>query len=299
LVWLSKKKNIWKIGGIREYPGNLKEVRNRMKSVVSIQKITKTMKMIASSRLRAAEKKVDQTKPFYASQQDILRDEPESNEISDKIKEAKKWIVIPICTDKGLCGAINSQVIKAVKSFVHEKEKEGKSISIISLGDKAISQLSRELGPKVLYSYGDISKKPLTFTAISIIIDKIMQLDFDCVALFYNHYKNIISYILTQHDILNLKTENNPIKFDNFEFEDDQLSQMSDLFEFHFGSALFNSYIENQASELGARMSSMDNATRNAGEMLKRLTISYNRRRQAAITTELTEIISGASALKS
>jgi F-type H+-transporting ATPase subunit gamma len=291
------------IGGKRDFPGNLKETRLRMRSVKQIQKITQTMKLIASSRLRSAERKVKETYGFYQSASKILSLPAEKTASGEEKRvekyDIKKAIVVPICTDRGLCGGVNSQLMKRAKLLVAEKAAEGVECRYITIGDKATPILARDSGDKVIVSFGDVAKKPLTFAGVSVICDKIFEQDPDQVIVLYNQFNNIISNTLTIKDVPSHKFLYADKRYLEYETEDDQRQfELQDLYEFEVGATVMNAFVSNQASELGSRMSSMESASKNASDMLKRLTLKYNRGRQANITTELIEIISGAAALE-
>eukprot|EP01115_Flamella_aegyptia_P005204 TRINITY_DN2202_c0_g1_i1.p1 TRINITY_DN2202_c0_g1~~TRINITY_DN2202_c0_g1_i1.p1 ORF type:complete len:311 (+),score=143.82 TRINITY_DN2202_c0_g1_i1:75-1007(+) len=272
--------------------GNLKEVKNRIKSVTSIKKITKTMNMIATARLRAAQNRMETARSFYDTIGRAFETVPET--------AAKKALFIPITSDRGLCGAVNTQVVKFTKNKIKEQEEKGATVNIVPIGEKGPSQLARESSEKILWQAGDTSRKSLNFLAISMITDRILQTEFDVAHVLYNKFNTVISYTTSERVIPSYNTLVSKLDaFDQFEFEDDNnLFHLQDLFEYYLASTLFSSFADAAAAELGGRMSSMDNATRNAGDMIKRLTIEYNRKRQAAITTELNEIISGASAIQ-
>jgi len=293
------------LGGKRDFPGNLKETRIRMKSVKQIQKITATMKLIASSRLKAAERKVKEVGGFYTSASKILsppateQKSPTGQEEKRQPYDIKNVLVVPICTDRGLCGSVNSQLLKRAKIMVSEFEASGVTCKYMPIGDKAGPILARDSGDKVPLSFGDVSKKALTFLGLGYIADKMFEQNPDQIVVLYNHFNNVISNTLTVKEVPNHKFLYTDKRYMEYETEDDQrVFELNDLYEFQVGSLLMNAYVSNQASELGSRMSSMESATKNASDMLKRLTLKYNRARQANITTELTEIISGAAALE-
>jgi len=270
------------LGGVRD-GGNLKEIRRRLKSISSISKITKTMKMIASSRLREAQNRMQTSRAFTHSAQEITP-EPAS---------AKRNLVVPYCTDKGLCGGLNSSVLKISKSLVNEEA------SIAYVGDKG-NILGRQYGNKIHFAANGAGKTPFSFQSASIIADRLVEQDFDKVTIIFNEFKSAIANetvakSLAGYAPLAESTE----ALTQYEFEEDsRLTHMRDLLEFQTASLLYQAACENSAAELGARMAAMDGATKNAGEIIKKLNITYNRARQAAITTELTEIISGAAAVE-
>lgn len=289
------------VGTVR-HGSNLKETKDRIKSVQSIQKITKTMKMIASARLKGAQTRMEQARPFGDSATSTLNRIQNLEEKSPKSNN----LFVALSTDRGLCGSINSQIVRTTRSFV-DNEENGQSTMAI-LGDKAASQLIRTHADKISLSVVDLSKGGNNFFAVSVIADKLLSsetaADLDNIYVLYNKFNSVISFTPTLRHVATSKTmarkvEEGMAELDDFEFEDDfKLDHLGDLAQFHLASTMYTGVLENQASELGARMTSMDTATTNAGDMIKRLTIQYNRGRQASITTELNEIISGAEALK-
>lgn len=298
--FLEPRKNEWNnslspfgpLGGAHA-AANLKEVRIRIKSVKSIEKITKTMKMIASSRLKAAQTRMEKNRAFYEGATkylDLL-----------KVDTTKKNLLIPVTADRGLCGAINSSIAKLTRNTVQNRSKEADAdIRVVNIGGKAHSLFARDLGNRIGFSVLELSKRPFFFDGVVPITEKIMQDEtFDSVTVIHNKFVSVIAYAQEVKNIPSPAQLLNRPELNEYEFEEDQrLFHVQDLFEFTLGTTLYNAYCENAAAELGARMSAMDSASRNAGDMLKALNISYNRKRQAAITTELTEIISGAAAVQ-
>jgi len=279
---------------VRHGGAKLKETRIRMKGIKIIQKITKTMKMIANARLKAAEDRVYETRPFYNSVVKAYSDTGKTGE-GTKLRS----LVIPITSDRGLCGGVNSSVVRETRERIKALEKEGAEFSIVTFGYNGTSQLNRTHAPYMLFEISDLGRKPLTLTGVTSITERILQKPYDNITIVYNHFNNIVSFNTTAKKLLGYaqlqdKTET---AFDEYEFEDEETGHLEDLYEVSVASTLYSALIENQAAELGARMSSMDGATRNATSLLKKLTTQYNRARQSAITTELIEIISGASAL--
>ena len=288
------------VGGIRE-GSSLKDVKIRMKSVKAIQKITKTMKMIASSRLREAQNSMERTKPFASSLTKIYsligttqqKDAPAPPKI-------KKRLFVTITSDRGLCGAINSSVVRTIRATVRENpDVEAK---IVNIGNKGIAQLTRDQSQKILLSVGDTGKKPLSFSAASLIAERVIEIETEQITLIYNKFNTVISYNTTEKDLDSFATlmekKNQIAKV--YEFEDGTAEvTLKDLSEYAVGASIHGALVENSAVEISARMTAMDSSSRNAGEMLKKLSILYNRKRQAAITTELIEIVSGANAIDS
>lgn len=272
---------------------SLKDVKARIKSVGSIRKITKTMNMIATARLRAAQNRMEKSRNYYSTLKQVFENIP-------PVANAKKDLILTISSDKGLCGAVNSAIVKVARIHLRGNDEKGVSSSIACIGEKAPAQLGREQGSRITWSAGETSKRPLSYVAVGVLADRLLANDFDVSSIIYNKFNTIISYttttrVLSSYPQLITQKE----LFDEYEFEEDNsLFHIQDLMEHHYASFIFAALSDSSASELGGRMSSMDNATKNAGEMIKKLSIEYNRRRQAAITTELNEIISGASAIQ-
>jgi len=278
------------IGATRD-GSSLKDIRMRMKTIKNVQKITKTMKLIANARLKEAQNRMLKTRPFIEGSTRLFKDVP--------VNDGKNHLIIAVSSDRGLCGAINSSVVRFTRLLAKAKEEKGAVVSIISLGDKGTGQLSRDLNQKLTFSASEIGNRPPGFNTVGLLVDKIFSLEFESATLIFNYFISLIAYKTTTKELPGLASlVKNRNVFDNYDFEDDaQEFHMRDALEFYYGTTLYNALYESSASELAGRMTSMDNASRNAGDLLRRLSISYNRRRQASITTELTEIISGAAAV--
>ena len=205
--------------------------------------------------------------------------------------------------DRGLCGGFNSNIIKKAKAFFHKLSENGKEIKIITVGSKGYDQLKRLYKDKIIERISFKESKNVNYFDANkvgkIIIEKFEKKEFDVCTIFYNQFKNVITQIPQEQQIIPLKAseaEGNSTE-DNYEFEPEEDEILSNLLPKNISTQIFKAMLENSASEQGSRMSAMDNATRNAGEMVDKLTIEYNRSRQAAITKELIEIISGAESL--
>ena len=217
--------------------------------------------------------------------------------------EDKIHLCVVMTSDRGLCGGFNTNIIKKAKIFFQKILDEGKTLKIITVGTKGYDQLKRVYGDNIIerISFKD-SKNVNYFDADKvgkIVIEKFEKKEFDVCTIFYNQFKNVITQIPQEQQIIPLKTtdEETNSSDDNYEFEPEEDEILSNLLPKNISTQIFKAMLENSASEQGSRMSAMDNATRNAGEMVDKLTIEYNRSRQAAITKELIEIISGAESL--
>ena len=217
--------------------------------------------------------------------------------------ETEKTMVVPISSDKGLCGGINSTVVKYSKVLTGLSEEGETSMTIV--GEKARGQLSKLYADSLKNVIVDLSKVPLTFATSSLVTDAILAEGAQKHQIIYNRFQSVISFKPTVATVYSSEeyekaAENGINKFDEYELEGPERSEfLLDLSEFNAGAVMYNALLENSTSELGSRMQSMENSTKNAKDMLEKLTLLYNRTRQASITTELIEIISGASALES
>ena len=289
---------------------SLDDLKKRISSVKSTQKITKAMKMVAAAKLRRAQESAEKGRPYSEKMNNIILNL--SNGISDienapkllsGTGEDKVHLCVVMTSDRGLCGGFNTNIIKKAKIFFQKILDEGKTLKIITVGSKGYDQLKRVYGDNIIdrISFKD-SKNVNYFDADKvgkIVIEKFEKKEFDVCTIFYNQFKNVITQIPQEQQIIPLnkseKAENS--SEDNYEFEPDEDEILSNLLPKNISTQIFKAMLENSASEQGSRMSAMDNATRNAGEMVDKLTIEYNRSRQAAITKELIEIISGAESL--
>ena len=288
---------------------SLDDLKKRIASVKSTQKITKAMKMVAAAKLRRAQESAERGRPYSEKMNNIILNL--SNGISDKENapkllsgtgENKIHLCVVMTSDRGLCGGFNSNIIKKAKSYFSKILDEGKQLKIITVGSKGNDQLKRVYGDKIIENISfKESKNANYFDADKvgrIIIEKFEAGEFDICTIFYNQFKNVITQLPQAQQIIPLNNEdeeNNSVG--SYEFEPDEDEILSNLLPKNISTQIFKAMLENSASEQGSRMSAMDNATRNAGEMVDKLTIEYNRSRQAAITKELIEIISGAESL--
>ena len=289
---------------------SLDDLKKRIASVKSTQKITKAMKMVAAAKLRKAQESAEKGRPYSEKMNNIILNL--SNGISDKENAPKLLsgtgndkihLCIVMTSDRGLCGGFNSNIIKEAKSYFSKILSEGKELKIITVGSKGNDQLKRMYGDKIIENISfKESKNANYFDADKVgkvIIDKFENSEFDICTIFYNQFKNVITQIPQAQQIVPLNSEDSEdnTSEESYEFEPDEDEILSNLLPKNISTQIFKAMLENSASEQGSRMSAMDNATRNAGEMVDKLTIQYNRSRQAAITKELIEIISGAESL--
>jgi len=289
---------------------SLDDLKKRIASVKSTQKITKAMKMVAAAKLRRAQESAEKGRPYSEKMNNIILNL--SSGISDKENASKLLsgtgndkvhLCVVMTSDRGLCGGFNSNIIKKAKSYFSKILNEGKVIKIITVGSKGNDQLKRMYGDKIIENISfKESKNANYFDADKVgkmVIEKFENNEFDICTIFYNQFKNVITQIPQAQQIVPLNSETNKedAPDESYEFEPDEDEILSNLLPKNISTQIFKAMLENSASEQGSRMSAMDNATRNAGEMVDKLTINYNRSRQAAITKELIEIISGAESL--
>ena len=289
---------------------SLDDLRKRIKSIKSTQKITKAMKMVAAAKLRKAQENAEKGRPYSEKMNNIILNL--SNSISDKENapkllvgtgNKKNYLCVVLTADRGLCGGFNTNIVKKAKSFFDKIIAEGKSLKIINVGSKGYDQLKRVYGNQIIEKISFKDSKVANYLDAEIVGKKIIELfeknEFDICTIFYNQFKNVITQIPQEQQIIPLKSsevKKNSVD-DNYEFEPEEDEILSNLLPKNISTQIFKAMLENSASEQGSRMSAMDSATRNAGELVDKLTINYNRSRQAAITKELIEIISGAESL--
>jgi F-type H+-transporting ATPase subunit gamma len=289
---------------------NLKTLKNRIKSVKSTQKITKAMKMVAASKLRRARMKAEAAQPYAVRMEKMLNSlaaamsgSPSVSPLLSGNGSHKVQLIIVATSDRGLCGAFNSSIVRAARKKIQELVISGHEVKILCVGKKGYDQLKSQYGNLIIETIEGLSKKHLAYGDAEAIAKRIIGLyaagKYDVCSIFYNAFKSVISQIVTYQQLIPLDTSSIPEAAQStvYEYEPSEETILADLLPRNIAVQIYHALLENAASEQGARMSAMDNATRNAGEMIKGLTLVYNRTRQAAITRELIEIISGAEAL--
>lgn len=290
--------------------GALKEVRNRIQSVKNTQQITKAMKMVSAAKLRRAQDAILQMRPYASKLQGVLSNivtnaEGDINLSLAKSRPEEKILLIPITSDRGLCGGYNSNIIKLTRQTIAEKyfdqQKKG-NVTILPLGKKSFEYFSKN-NYKVINKYWTVFSD-LSFENISRIAAYVMKAftegEFDKVAIIYSEFVNaaVQRFNIEQFLPVAKAEKGKGVAKADFIFEPGKEELLEELMPKILNTQLYKSILDANASEHGARMTAMDKATENADELLKTLKISYNRARQAAITTELTEIVSGAAALQ-
>ncbi|MFK7763275.1 MAG: F0F1 ATP synthase subunit gamma [Roseobacter sp.] len=289
---------------------NLKDLKNRIASVKSTRKITKAMQMVAAAKLRRAQEAAEQSRPYAERFNAVMAGLAASVGESDSAPKLlsgtgsdKVQLLIVLTSERGLCGGFNSNIAKIARTHATKLVGEGKDVKILTVGKKGRDQLKRDFGDLFIGHVDLTEVKRVGYVNAQDIAKDVLNRfdagDFDVATIFYSKFVNVVSQIPTAQQII-------PAKFDAqdgdeastlFDYEPDEEAILADLLPRGVATQIFTALLENGASEQGARMSAMDNATRNAGEMIDNLTIEYNRSRQAVITNELIEIISGAEAL--
>ena len=289
---------------------SLDDLRKRIVSVKSTQKITKAMKMVAAAKLRKAQESAEKGRPYSERMQNIILNLTDSiNDPSNAPKllvgtgKEQTHLCVVMTSDRGLCGGFNSNICRLAKNYFLKVLKERKTLKIITIGTKGHDQLKREYGKYIINKLSFKEKKKISFNEADevgkIILDLFNKNEFDKCVLFYNNFKNVITQIPQAQQIIPVEKKLSSNKKNEifYEFEPDEDEILENLLPKNISTQVFKAFLENSASEQGSRMTAMDSATRNAGDLVKSLTIVYNRSRQAAITKELIEIISGAESL--
>ena len=289
---------------------SLKDLRNRIASVKATQKITKAMQMVAAAKLRRAQAAAEAARPFAERMDKVLGNLAAglpSLEGAPKLLAgtgSDKVHLLLVCTaERGLCGAFNSSIVRAARERANALMAEGKDVKIFCVGRKGFDQLKRQYERQIIETMDFRSVRQIGYVNASEVADKVLAMyeagDFDVCTLFYSKFKSVIAQIPTAQQIIpaSIPAAAGEGAKAAYDYEPEEGEILADLLPRNVTVQILRALLENGASEQGARMSAMDNATRNAGEMIKKQTIKYNRSRQAMITKELIEIISGAEAL--
>jgi len=290
---------------------NLRDIKKRIGSVQSTRQITRTMEMVATAKIKKAQEKIEAARPYALSMMEVLgnvaRYAPEAKHaLLEERTEIKRVIVIAITSDRGLAGAFNSNILRMTERFIRKRGEAGAVVDVISVGKKAAAYL-RYRGIEPLASYKDISDKPSFMDAKSIaanVVPGYSDCSIDEVVIIFNRFKNVAEQVPEEHRLLPIKAallEEAAAGSDaraEYIFEPDATSVLTSLLPTYIETLIYRALMESAASEHGARRKAMKSATDNASEMIGALTRSYNRARQAAITTEIAEIVGGAAALE-
>jgi len=274
-----------------------KQLKTRINGTKNIAKITKSMKMVSAAKLRGDQQRLAAAEPF-AKWAGGVTGEPVPLENIDLSSFPAKNLIVALTTDKGLCGGVNSILCRMTRQTITKLGADGKSYSMFILGDKGKSQLRRIVGDNLL---GTVSERslPYTFEQASAIAAEFVNAEYDAIHIFYNEFRSAISYVPSVKSITPLLDPNNTFLYPYEVEPENDPDTLRNFYEYTLATQIYHSLLQNATSEQSSRMNAMENASKNAGEMIEKLTLQYNRARQARITTELIEIISGASALKS
>ncbi|PKR88165.1 F0F1 ATP synthase subunit gamma [Pleomorphomonas diazotrophica] len=288
---------------------SLKELKNRIASVKATQKITKAMQMVAAAKLRRAQEAAVAARPYarrlgavVANLAGAMAGRDDAPRLLAGTGRDDVHLLVVCTAERGLCGGFNSSIVRLAREHAASLLAAGKTVKILTVGKKGADALKREHGDRFIDRVELRGVKSVSFDIADDLGRRIVDLfeagEFDVCTLFYSEFKSVIQQIPTAKQLLPVKVEKSAtVSEANYEFEPDEAEILETLLPRYVSVTLFSALLENAAGEMGAKMSAMDNATRNAGEMIDRLSITYNRTRQAKITTELVEIISGAEAL--
>ena len=292
---------------------NLDDLKKRIGSVKSTEKITKAMKMVAAAKLRRAQEAAESSRPYSDSMKDLIESiskgyKPSSTERNLLTGDEKDQVhlLILFTSERGLCGGFNSIVTRTLRDKIENLIDQNKTVKIVCVGKKGYDILKRQYSEMITEVIDMRAVKSITYQDAKNISDKVVKMffegEFDKCSIFYNEFKSVISQIPTEQQVIPIEIISNESdqerKEDSFfEFEPGESEILDEILPLNFTVQVFKALLESAASEQGARMSAMDNASRNAGDMIDNLTLFYNRSRQAVITKELIEIISGAEAV--
>ncbi len=287
---------------------NLKDLKNRIESVKSTRKITKAMQMVAAAKLRRAQESAEAGRPFAERMEAVVNNLAVGMKLTEDSPKlltgreiTKTYMLIVATSERGLCGGFNSSIVKMVKSKIGELMSSGHAIKLYTIGKKGREQLSREFGMYFVNHFDLSEVKTLSYdVALTIsrgILSDFKNEEFDSALLFFSKFQSVLVQNPTELRLIPASFDGAEMVENSYDYEPEKDEILEELLPQAITTQIFTALLENAASEQGARMSAMDNATRNAGEMIDKLTIKYNRSRQAAITNELIEIISGAEAL--
>jgi len=293
---------------------SLDDLKKRIASVKSTQKITKAMKMVAAAKLRKAQEAAEQSRPYADNMKNLMDSisrgfiqTDSSRNLLTGSDEDKTYLLVLFTSERGLCGGFNSQISKSLKEKIVELQKQNKEVKIICIGKKGYDIIKRQYSELIVDTIDLSEIKSVQYNDAKEISDKIIKMyfdaEFDKCLIFYNKFKSVISQVPTEQQVVPAEiveqTDNeDKVMYNNFiEFEPNEKEILEELLPLNFAVQIFKALLESSASEQGSRMSAMDNASRNASDMIDSLTLFYNRSRQAVITKELIEIISGAEAV--
>ena len=288
----------------------LKDLKVRINSVKSTQKITSAMKMFAASKLRRAQEYAEEARPYSARMDRMIA--ALAGKMSDvggpKLLAGTGkddcYLLVVMTADRGLCGGFNSTIVRASRKRIRQLQENGKQVKLLCVGRKGSDQLQRDWGNLITGSLEGITRGKIEFSTVADIGSRVISMfeagEFDICSIIFNRFQSAMTQIVTERQIIPAsipEVQNEEETLGMYEYEPDETAILAELLPRNVSTQLFSALLENTASEHGARMTAMDSATRNAGDMIDKLTLTYNRTRQAFITKELIEIISGAEAL--
>ena len=296
---------------------NLKELKNRITSVTSTQKITKAMQMVAAAKLRRAQEAAENSRPYAQRMErmiaSVASNLPSLDAAPPLVVGTGKddvHLLVVVTAERGLCGAFNTNIVRAVRAKARELKGSGKTVKLFCLGRKGQESLRRDMEDDIVEYVTLRDVKQLSFADIRQVAEKISQMfadgEFDVCTVYFNAFKSVISQVVTDQQLIPVKLPDPDAEADEdtvdlggaiYEYEPEENDLLGVLVPRNISVQIYRSLLESSAAEQAARMTSMDNATRNAGDMIDALTLTYNRTRQAIITKELIEIVSGAEAL--
>ena len=298
---------------------SLKEFRNRIASVKSTQKITSAMKMVAAAKLRRAQEQAEASRPYadrmgrmLGSLAASVEGSPGAPKLLAGSGKDDVYLVVVATADRGLCGGFNSSIVREARRRIDQLVRDGKEVKVLCLGRKGRDQLRRFHGQRIIDTIEDLNRPYVKFDPAAEVADRIARMfeegEFDVCLLYYAQFKSAISQIVTEQQLIPFKVEEQegeaaeeaPASAGSgavYEYEPNEEQILKELLPRNLAVQVYKALLENNASEHGARMTAMDNATRNAGDMIDKLTLRYNRQRQSVVTNELIEIISAKEAL--
>ena len=290
---------------------SLKDLRLRIRSVQSTKKITAAMKVVAASRLRKAQEAAEAARPYAERMERMLgslaaslADQPQASLLLTGTGKSETVLLIVATSDRGLAGGFNATILRDARRQIRQLQAEGKTVKLVTIGRRGRDSLRRDHAALILESFIEIGRRGVTYPEAKQIAASILQRfengEFDTAKIVFNAFKSVMSQVVTTRQLIPFAVPSSATKTTSgvtYDFEPDESEILEELLPMNIIVQVFTVLLENTASEQGARMTAMDSATRNAGKMIDRLTLNYNRTRQAVITKELIEIISGAEAL--
>ena len=292
---------------------SLKDLRVRINSVKSTQKITSAMKMVAAAKLRRAQEQAEAARPYAERMERMLASlasgmagQEGAPPLLAGSGRNDTHLVVVLTSDRGLCGGFNSTIVRGSRKLIKQLVDDGKQVKIFGIGRKGRDQLRRDMGERIVGFVDEVGRPRLRFEEAQAVAETLIGMyeagEFDACTMVYNRFKSAMTQIVTPQQIVPLPVPETDSAAPDlggavYEYEPDEQDLLAELLPRNVAVQVYRAMLENAASEQGARMTAMDSATRNAGDMINRLTINYNRTRQAYITKELIEIISGAEAL--